>query len=112
MAGIAVHRALRDSNDQHKPMLLENLKFRRTLSLSGDESAVLRVRYQPQRSEFTVHSDQDDDQGAQTPHALGSLGGTHLEIPERDRNFDRLLMRCSETIDVSDFLPALESGRT
>lgn len=110
MAGIAVHQALRVPGDKHKPMALENLKFRRTLSLSDLDTTVLQLSYKPERSEFTVHSGDRDDLDSQTPHAVGMLTDTNPELPDFDSNFDTLFTRCFETIDVSNFYQRLSQS--
>ena len=110
MAGIAVHRSLRSLEDKYEPMVLENLKFRRSLALSDHNSVVLRLRYKPGRSEFTVHSDHDDDHSEVTPHAVGMLAGTRAEVPSCDSHFSNLLTSCSEIINVSDFYQRLSQS--
>lgn len=110
MAGITVHRALRAPASRHKPMVLENLKFRRALSLSSRDKTVLQLSYKPERGEFTVDSGRPDCSGTATLHAVGMLAGSNPELSACDNNLDALFRRCSETISVSHFYQRLSQS--
>ena len=110
MAGISVQRALRGSEKKHKPMVLENLKFRRALTLSNCDKAVLQLSYKPERSEFTVDSGRPDNPDMAAPHAVGTLAGSVLKLPPFDSRLDTIFAKCSETIDVSYFYQCLSKS--
>ncbi|MGI9319327.1 MAG: polyketide synthase dehydratase domain-containing protein [bacterium] len=107
MAGIAVHQALPVAEGKPKPIVLEHLKFRRTLSLPDRDTTVLRLNYKPDRGEFTVHSDRSDDPGAMSPHAIGRLAAINLVSQASDTDFDSLFEKCCEEVDVRKFYQRL-----
>jgi len=110
MAGISIHQILNSTQKNLGPLVLQNLKFRKPLSLEEDQTATLQLGYESSNGEFTVLSRGSKNSGQPVKHAVGQITESDTPSNQIGSGLDELQGNFKEYRSVDSFYQALRGS--